>query len=296
MSVIPNFAGNFLGTGAPVANYPAFGSPFGTFIKPGGRIAAYVRSTGLQDGDDLFASGGMLVASINEGLKRCRSGQNDIVFVLPGHTETYSTSGAVWANLVAGAQVIGCGVPGASNNPTITLSHTGASVALNVANCTVAGLNIISTTAAVTGAIVITGAGATLAGNYISLTGALAANPPIALTGAANVDIIGNLIVADSTAAVINVTGAGSTNLVIAGNLIRQAQGTSGGAGINIASTTGISGWVHRNLYKSATDGTPASLGVVVGANATTTLGVFENYAMDGGSAGSGLLSPAVGS
>lgn len=296
MSVIPNFAGNFLGTGAPVANYPALSSPFGTFIKPGGRIAAYVRSTGLQDGDDLFAASGMLVTSINEGLKRCRSGQADIVFVLPGHTETYSSSGAVWANLVAGAQIIGCGVPGATNNPSITLSHTGASVALNVANCTVAGLNITSATAAVTGAVVLTAAGITFSGNYVNFSGALGANAPIQVTGAANADLLGNLLVADSTAAVINVTGAGSTNLVIAGNLIRQVQATSGGAGINVASTTGISGWIHRNLIKSATNGTIVDLGVVIGANAAATVGVFENYVMDGGSGGSGLLSPAVGS
>jgi hypothetical protein len=296
MSVIPNFAGNFLGTGAPVANFPALSSPFGTFIKPGGRIAAYVRSTGLQDGDDLFASSGALVSSINEGLKRCRSGLNDIVFVLPGHTETFSSSGAIWPNLVAGAQIIGCAVPGSTNCPTVNLSHTGASMALNVANCTVGGINVLSSTAAVTGAVAITAAGVTFSGNYVNFSGALAGNAPIQVTGAANADLLGNLIVADSTAAVINITGAGSTNLVIAGNLIRQTQATSGGAGINVASTAGISGWIHRNLIKSATNGTIVDLGVVVGASAAATVGVFENYVMDGGSGGSGLLSPAVGS
>ncbi len=293
MSVIPNFAGNFLGTAASVASYPAMGSPFGTWIKPGGRIAAFVRSTGAQDGDDLFAASGMLVQSINEGLKRCRSGFNDIVFVLPGHTETYSTSGAVWANLVAGAQIIGCGVPGATNNPNITLSNTGASIALNVAGCTIGGLNINSATAAVTGAVVITGAGVSVCGNFFSFTGALGANAPIQLTGGANANISANLIVADSTAALINVTNAASTNFTIAGNLLRQTQGTSGGVGVNVANTAGISGWIHRNLYKTATDGTPQSLAVVIGAGAITTVGAFENYGTDA-EGGSGILSPVA--
>lgn len=276
-------------------HYAASSGANGTFIKPGGRVAAFVRSTGAQEGDDIFAQSGGLVTSINEGCKRCRSGKPDIVYVLPGHTETVSSSGAAWANLKAGTQIIGASLPGSSLAPSVTLSHTGASLALNVADVSIQGLSILSSTAAVTGGVVITAAGVSLIDCYLAFTGALGANSPVQITGAANVTLARNRIIADSTATMVNITGAGSTNFSILANMLRQTQATSGGAGITVANTAGISGWIGHNLYKSATDGTPASLGVVIGAAAITTVGVFENYAMDGGSGGSGLLSPAVG-
>jgi len=280
MSTVPNFAGNFLGNAAPyVSNFPAVGSPWGTLVKPGGRVAAYVRSTGAQDGEDHFAASGLLLATINEGLKRCRSGQNDIVYVLPGHTETYSTTGAAWANLVAGAQILGCGVPGATNAPTINLTHTGASLALNVANVTLAGFNIVGGVAAATASIVITGAGCTLAGNFLNFGGfALGANSPIAVTGAATCSIVGNNIVADSTATMIAITGAASTDFLVLNNIARQKQATSGGSFSTTANTSGISGHYAGNFYKTATTGTGGAGVIVLGAATITTVGNHENY------------------
>lgn len=256
-------------------------TPNGTWIKPGGRVAAYVRSTGLQEGDDLFAMSGNLVSSINAGLARCRSGQNDIVYVLPGHTETHSVTGAIWSSLVAGAQIIGCGVPGGTNNPTVTLSHTGASMALNVANVTVAGLNITTGTASTTGFIVVTGAGVTMAGNFITNTAALGANPCIAVTGAANFKFLRNHVVADCTDPIIEITGAGSTNMEIVGNFLRQSQGTGGTDFVDVADTEGISGVVAFNIGKTATAGTPGTGFDLDAANVIANLLNQENYTVD---------------
>ncbi len=282
MSTVPNFAGNFLSNLPPaLSNYAAIASPWGTFVKPGGRIAAYVRSTGAQDGEDHFAASGMLVASINEGLKRCRSGHNDVVVVLPGHTETHSVTGAIWANLVAGAQIIGMGRPGATNNPNVTLAHTGASLALNVANVTVAGLNINTATASTTGFIVVTGAGCTLASNFINITAALGANPAIAVTGAANFIMSGNHVVADCTDPIVEITGAGTTNLAIVGNFLRQNQGTGATDFVDIADTDGISGIVAYNLGKTATAGTPGTGFDLDAANIIGRVLNQENYAVD---------------
>lgn len=296
MSTVPNAFGNFLGNPSPfLSNYAGVASSWGTFVKPGGRVAAYVRSTGAQDGEDHFAASGLLVTSINEGLKRCRSGQNDIVLVLPGHTETYSSSGAVWANLVAGAQIIGCGQPGATNNPTITLSNTGASIALNVANVTLAGLNIASATAAVTGAIVATAAGVTLASNWIKCTGAFGANVPVQVTGAAQFSMLSNYVSVDSTAAIVNVTLAASADLLIVGNLFLQTQGTSGGVSVAIADTAGITGFVANNYTKTFSAQTFPAGGVTLAGVTNSKVGIFENYALDN-VAGSGGLGPGVAS
>lgn len=292
MSTVPNAFGTALGTSAPAVGFGTFSTAHGTFVKPGGRVAAFVRSTGAQDLDDLFVRDN-LVTTINEGLKRCRSGKNDVVFVLPGHTETYSSTGAIWANLVAGAQVIGCGVPGATNNPTITLSHAGASIALNVADVTVAGLNVSSATAALTSALVITGAGCAFACNYVLSTGALGANSFVQVTGAANACLARNHIVVDSTATIVNITDAASTNVLVLDNLIRQSQGTGGGIGITVANTAGISGFAAGNKILTASALAVGAIGslITVGAGALPTFGTFENYGADS-AGGSGLIVP----
>lgn len=279
MSLFVNAYGNFLSNALPYYQaMPGILTPYGTLLKPGGRVAAYVRSTGAQTGEDHFASSGMLVATIDAGLARCRASQNDIVYVLPGHTETFSATGAIWANLVAGAQIIGVGQPGATNNPNITLSHAGASVALSSANVTLSGMNINSATATLTAAIAVTAAGVNLIGNYFQFTGALGANSLVAVTSAANCVIAGNNFVVDSTSTMIAITGATSTNFVVQGNLARQTQGTSGGSFSTTASTTGISGIYANNYYKTATTSVGGAGVIVLGANTITTVGNFENY------------------
>lgn len=105
-------------------------SQFGTLVPPGGRVAAYVRSTGIQDGDDQRLSG-MLVTTLNAGLARCRSGMNDIVFVLPGHTENVSSADQM-SSLVAGTQIVGIGT--GTSRPTFTWSAAAATFLLDVAN------------------------------------------------------------------------------------------------------------------------------------------------------------------
>ncbi|HET8958018.1 MAG TPA: hypothetical protein VFM95_06145 [Microcella sp.] len=268
----------------------ALATPNGTWIKPGGRVAAYVRSTGAQEGDDLFAMSGGLVSTIAAGLSRCRSGMNDIVYVLPGHTETFSSSGVVFVP-PAGAQIIGVGNPWATNAPQITLAHAGASLALAAANIRVSGLRIISTTAALTGAIVFTGASCTLDNCFVSLTGALAANPAIAVTAAPGTTIAHNRIVANCTDPIVEVTDAATLNMAIIGNLFRQTQGTSGGTAVTVADAA-ITGWIAHNLIGTATNGTPASLGIVIGTAALPGVHCFQNFCTDA-EGGSGLITPA---
>jgi hypothetical protein len=219
------------------------------------------------------------------------------VVVLPGHVETFTAAGAIWPSLKAGTQIIGAANAGGSSAPTVNLNQVAASIALNVADVTVHGLNIVSASV-LTAGIVITAAGVTLSGCFINSTGALAANVLIQVTGAANFTMVGNHVVNNSTTgATVNVTAAASTNLCITDNLLRNLQATSGGIGINVASTAGISGMIARNFVKSATNGGAggAAAQIVIGAAANTTVGVFENYAADAAAAGfSGVLSPVV--
>lgn len=267
--------------------YDTISTPNGTWIKPGGQVVAYVRSTGAQSGDlpEVVVN---MVATIALGVARCRAGFNDVVVVLPGHTETLTGTTSLFT-AVSGAQIIGAGIPGASNAPNVTISAVGAGIALSAANMTIAGLNINSATAAVTGAVVVTGAGVTLANNVFSFTGALGANSPIAVTGAARFTLAGNNLAVDSTATMVAITGAASTNFLVCDNVARQTQGTSGGGFSTTANTAGISGMYCRNLYKTASTVVGGAGVIVIGAANIATVGNFENYGCDE-TAAAGLL------
>lgn len=284
MSLFANAYGSFLSSALPYyQSMPGIVTPYGTLLKPGGRIAAYVRSTGAQDGEDHFASSGMLVSTINAGLARCRASQNDIIYVLPGHTETFAATGSIFGtSLVAGAQIIGVGTPGATNNPTLTLTHAGASVALSSANVTLCGFNIVGGVATATASIVVSAAGVTIAGCFINLAGAaLGANVGVLASSAPNFTFAGNHYIADSTTHMLNVAGATSTNFQIVGNMFRQTQGTSGGSFVGVADTSGISGVCGLNAGKTATAGTPGTGFDLDAANIIATVLNHENYCTD---------------
>jgi hypothetical protein len=217
--------------------------------------------------------------------------------VLPGHTETHSVSGAIWPNLKAGTVIMGAGRPGASNAPRVTLSHTGASMALNVADVVVCGLDIRSATAALTAAIVVTGAGCVFSRNRVLFTGALGANPPIAVTGAADFVMEDNRIIVDSTDPIVEVTLAATTNFLISRNFFRQTQGSSGGAALSLANTDGISGVASYNLFKSATDGTISQAflgGAALGGSLVEEVALLENRSADGVNNNQAVIDPIV--
>lgn len=326
MSLFANAAGNFLSTTLPYyQSMPGIITPYGTLLKPGGRVAAYVRSTGAQDGEDHFASSGLLVSTIQAGLARCRSGQNDIVYVLPGHTETFTAADSL-SDLVAGTQLIAVGRPGASNNPTLTWNNTAATVLLNVADVSVVGFNLDFTGVdAVVAPITITGAGCSLIGNHITVAGGdEGATTPITVgTGANNCLIAGNKMLATGTQTEVNIISvtAAVDNLEIAGNkiscLLTSATGgiiqigaaatnldihdnlfynsVEDGVCIRVADTFAATGWIYRNFGKTIdAGGTVANTLKLVSFEGTTEslIGCFENYATDEATA-SGVISPA---
>lgn len=81
---------------------------FGTLLPPNARVAAFVHSSGVVDGDHEFLRTRPILTTLNAALAYCRSGAGDIVYVLPGHTENVAAADAM-SNLVAGTQIIGCG-------------------------------------------------------------------------------------------------------------------------------------------------------------------------------------------
>lgn len=306
--------------------YDAIATAYGTFIKPGGRVAAYVRSTGAQEGDDYFAASGLLVSSIAAACARCRSGMNDIIGVLPGHVETLAVADSL-PNLVAGTQIVSFGSPGASNNPVLNWSATASTLLLNVADVSLIGLNMVwNVVDGLVSAIPVSAAGCTIAGCHITVAdadeGALLG--VTVGTGASNFKFCGNTVLSvgeaqPMTSAVVLVNAA-VNDVLIADNYISAANpGTNvlgliavTGAATNIrilrntliqlesvgtadfAVTVGAvaaTGTISNNYVKTASAAVADVSGIAVDAAAQATMGLFENYVV-GPTVASGLLSP----
>lgn len=131
-----------------------YNTRFGPVVmEPGSRVAAYVRSTGaVSDEDPVVATN--LVTTLADGLARCRSGRNDVVFVLPGHAENVTST--TLANLVPGTRVIGCGR--GSNRPNFRWTATSSQFVLNDADCVFMNLILRMEGAVVVKAVAVTAA------------------------------------------------------------------------------------------------------------------------------------------
>lgn len=113
-------------------------TPFGVTLPPGSQVAAYLRSTGSQSGDDP-AIASNLKTTLASALSAVRSGLGDTIFVLPGHSESV-VDNTMLTNLVAGTRIVGIGT-GASQ-PTFRWTATAAQWIINQANVYIAGLRL----------------------------------------------------------------------------------------------------------------------------------------------------------
>lgn len=297
---------------------PVYRTPYGQMLPSQGRIAAYVRATAQNDEDATIAS--MRVSTLAAALNKCRPGYNDVIVVLPGHSENI-TSATYLSALVAGTTIVGLGR--GTNRAKLRLTATAAQLAVAVADVTIQGLRLeLEGANGVVKAVNVTGAGFTLQGCDVVLASGAALKATIGIelgdaaadariygnrfigtathnvtdgiliahANASRVEIRGNTMVASATAAngLIRVTGA-ALGLVITDNVIANTH-TASTACIafgNVACT----GVCARNMLSTINDGAAASQGVTFGAAALVR--AFENYSSDE-AAKSGVLAPAA--
>ncbi len=229
---------------------------FGTLAPPGGRVAAYVRSTGAQSDEDLNISN-MLVTTLNAGLARCRSGMNDIVFVMPGHTESITSADAM-SSLVAGTKIVGIG--SGNTRPTFTWTAATATFLLDVNdveihNCRLlmAGSLTSSTALTVTAPMTITGVGCGLFNNEINIAVDADQLATIALTTTAAADylrLVGNHVWGATTGEVTTAFDIiGADNLYMADNVFQGATSAVGVGIVRFATTASLYIRLLRNTY-----------------------------------------------
>lgn len=290
---------------------------YGIILPPGARVAAYVRSTGIQSGDDTFLAQN-LVTTLAAGLARCRPGFGDFVVCLPGHVENVADATTFSNALVAGAKIIGVGR--GSNTPTFTWTTAASQWLINKADVAIMGLKLVLAVAGTNTTLAINITAADFGFNFNDVvTGSASSNALVwiwvsvggdradlsfnsirslntgtngIVVGAAadGVRICDNEIIAGNSAAVGSITvTAAATNLRILRNVLYNT---------STASTVCVSfgafasdGILANNVFGVLNNGTASAQGVTFGAGCLVK--AFQNFCSDEPQK-SGLLSPVA--
>lgn len=306
MSTQQNAFGNALFSEIPRGTGP-YRTEFGTLLQPATSMAAYVRSTGVQDGDDEIIQN-TLVKDLNSALLRVRSGLADFVYVLPGHSENISTADQM-SGLRAGTKIIGVGH--GDLRPKFTWTATAASFLFDQANVELSNciLNMASAANAgvtVTTPITVSAAGCAIRGCRINFGddandkvgqainttadaddfvfegnecyGATAAECEtfLNLIGTDRVRIVGNYISGATSAVAVGLIRVETTapkDIYIGGNYVANNKAASVQAITLLASTTGFMG--HQN-HLAVLDDTTLNL-VVTGDITLDGTNTFAN-------------------
>jgi len=254
---------------------------------------------------------------IDYAIGRCTANKGDIIFVLPGHSETITAASAIDLD-VAGVSLIGLG--SGSDMPTIEFNHANATVAVGAHNVTIKNIRFNSS---ITGVVVGVNIEADI--NYCTiedcvfdvdaaatdefnhsirlvdgntgcvirrntfhqgLGGAVAAIHLDADT--AYTEILENYITGDYSTACIAGDTTLSTNLLIKGNILVQGIGGNIGTEPGIELLTGTTGIIADNYIV-------CNLATKAAAVVADTCFLFQNYYNEdvSGAATGGIIGTA---
>lgn len=193
-------------------------------------------------------------STIKSALADCTASRGDVIYVLPGHTESITNATDLNVN-VAGVRIIGIGE--GNNRPVLTLNTaTTAVITMSAANTSLENLIIDGTGFDLIASIIsVTAAGVTISGNRIILASATAqATLGILTTSAANgLSILNNTMVGTNNVGLISaISLVGGDTVRIEGNYIQAAAGAS--AGLIAGATTDTTNLlILRNFLNNLT-------------------------------------------
>lgn len=142
--------------GAAPSAFQPMAFPGYTLVPTGGNVF-YVRSTGAASGDPSYLrTGGGLYTTLGAALALCRANSGDLIVVLPGHSESVTTT----PTFVAGVKILGFGY--GVERPTFTWTATTSNWAINVANVAIQNCILNLDGAIVANAITVTGTDCTI--------------------------------------------------------------------------------------------------------------------------------------
>jgi len=247
--------------------------------------------------------------TINSALAQVVSGRGDIIYVLPGYTETISAADQ-WSNLGTATDVTIVGMGHGSNRPTLTWStnsstmlmdsagfsitnmilqlepttgtvNVAAPITVSANSCAITNCRINCGTDAnnkVTIGVTVTGANDfVFTGNQVRGAALATCTTFLRLTNCANPVIQNNDIIAGTTAAAVGpiqeLTTA-CTGVLIDSNWVQNnAASSTACITMGLASTTG---WISNNKLRNMTDGSNAQIVVTSG-----DVQLFQNFGVN---------------
>lgn len=293
-------------------------------IPPGYTVKGYVRSTGIRTSDSAAVQASFYT-SVATALAACTSETQQIILVLPGHSEAVGTT--LFTAAATGVKIVGVGDPAEDTAPTLLWSGASSNLAVAAKNTVLANLRMVANANDITEGITVTGAGFRLLNCYVQGAASSAADFVIFLnisTGADDCLVAGNTMratpasnamtnfikcatVVDDTKIVGNrVFGlatsttvgpvhvsAASTNMLIAGNMIdNQVASSVGSLTFTDVACTGMT--MDNYCTSQANAATITSQGVTTAGSTNILMHFNQNFSSDGLKATSGVVTPLL--
>lgn len=219
-------------------------------------------------------------ATLDYAIGQCTASKGDVIFVMPGHTESTTTADAELFDLdVAGVSVIGLGE--GDKRPTFTLGVATATVVLAGSGCRISNLRIIGDISDLAKGLEIeaTADGSRVDNCYFA-DSATNKDMLIAIAVAADADRLiiednhFNITVGGEATEAIDFAGGSDGSIIRRNYLYGDWKGAGGAIGLDAAASLGI--LVHDNVIINEDAG--VSLGMDL--HASTTGAVFRNLVL----------------
>ena len=122
----------------------------------------FVCSVTGTDGAGYGTSPDSPLATLDYAIGLCAADKGDIIYLMPGHAETYSTTGTKVTFDVAGVKIVGIGA--GADRPTFSFGHTGAAWVWSAASVMLENVLLVSAVDSIVAPLTISGVDATLRG------------------------------------------------------------------------------------------------------------------------------------
>ena len=293
-------------------------------IPPGYTVFKYIRSTGTRSTDSQTIINNF-ATSLTTALALCTSETNQILVLLPGHSEAVGT--AMFTSAPTGVKIIGVGNVDEDGAPTLLWSGGTSNLAIAAKNTMIANVRLIANANDVTEAITVTGAGFKLVGCHVDMgvtssldaasflnfsTGAndglVCANTMRATvasnalatfvkgnTVVDNLRIVGNRVIglsSSTTVGAIHISAA-LTNLFISGNYVDNQVASSVGA-ITFTDVAATGLVCDNECGTLANAAVVTSQGITVAGTTNILVHFNQNFSSDGLKGTSGSIAPIV--
>ena len=267
--------------------------------------------TGADTNDGL--TWGSALATVDAAIGKCTANNGDIIWIAPGHTETWTTTGAKLVADIAGVRIVGLGQ--GADRPTFSFGHTGTTWTISAASVTMANLLLVSAVDSITTFGTISGADCTLldietrdttdvevidtfivTGDRLTVkghfhngyTGGNANARVFKMTGVDNALFDRCRFMTKVTTAVINFSGTACTNIVVkecdflvtsTTNLSKTVVDTIGGSTwevtdcFDLGAGASFSGGSGAALASDDVSAVTAAIGTLANTGGTATLG-----------------------